>query len=238
MSMPLTLTPRPDGDALTWDAPAPAARLFPVSGGWRYQRDGQEPSPVLPPDAPARLRWEVRLGAGVVVAHLDLPVLLVTGGRVERWLALRYWLALVLDAEGPTLDEVRPALRRTLLGSPARGVVLPCVSATTLSGPDDPALPAGCYAARVRVENRADEAAVLRRVPVHEPSLTLWASGHRVAAGDMVVSLSRDDSAEARASVAQAPPGFTQVAGPSGPWEGLGLAWLHDSTRRGLEFHP
>lgn len=228
--------PQPDGDGLSWGPPAPSARLVRAQGGWRYQREGEEPSPLLPKNAHELAGWQLQPGDSAVVARLDPQVLLLPGARIELWLGLPMALILTLGPGGPVIDTVRPTFRRTLLGAVDRGLLLPSASARMLDGPEDPSLPETFYAARVLAYNGRSEPAVLRRVPVFEPALTLWRAGDRVAAGDVSVTLDDEHSAEARVDTAAAPPGFTQVSEHAARPAGRSLSWLHDAARHRVEF--
>ena len=234
MSWPL----QPDGDGHAWGPPAPPSRLVRALGGWRYQREGQDPGPLLPDDAVTGARWQLRLGSGPVVARLEPTILLVPGGHLDLWFGLPLTMVLTLREGGPVLDELAPDLRRTVLGAVDRGLVLPCANAVPLEGPEDPALPATWYAVRVRARNTGAEAAVLRRVPVQEPRLSLWRKGDRVAAGTVGVTLAGDQSAEARLVAAEPPAGFERVGEPGGALEEMAFSWLHDAARHRVEFQP
>lgn len=228
----------PDGDDLRWGPPAPAAGLIRAPGGWRYHRAGGLPGPLLPLDAPGRLRWSLRPGGGPLVARLDPAILLLPGGHLELWLGLPLVHALVFDGDGATLDELPRGLRRTILGRTDRGLILPCVDSPVLSGPNDPSLAPAWWAVRVKVRNEGIDSTLLRRVPVHEPGLPVWRAGDRAAGGDVVVTLSSDATAEARLSPGEPPPGFESASELSSARESTPLSWLHDVSRRPVEFHP
>ncbi len=239
--MPL-LPPWPasvEDGVLRWSAPAPEATLRPRAGGMVYERAGGE-SFVVAPDLAPRLRWELRLGQGTLLARLDAPVLVPPGQRLELWIAVPLERALGADGLREALDTARPGCRRAVLGPVDTGQVYPSVPAPLLVGPEDPSLEGWTSAAlRLRVQNRAEGPLTLRRVPVDETALGLWRRGERVAAGDVLVTLEADHRAEARSTAGEPPAGYAPVDEAAAARPGVpALSWLLETTRRSVEFQP
>lgn len=228
---------RDEAGAATWAAPAPEAALHPVPGGLRYTRGGVDL--LLPAEAADHLRWELRLGDSTLVARLEPPALVPAGGRVTLWLALPLVQALAWKGRPEAMDRVRPGVRKTVLGPVNAGQVYPAARSRVLTGPDDPTLAPWTEAAvRVLAHNRSEVPLVLRRVPVHEPSLSLWRRADHLAAGDVGVTLEREGEAEARCVAGEPPPGWDPVEESAPRPVVPALSWLLEATRSSVDFQP
>ncbi len=234
---PWSLSADPDG-VWRWSPPAPEASLRPATGGLRYDRAGADGF-LLESAKAERLRWELRLGEGTLLARLDPPLLVPSECRLCAWIAIPLARVLTLDGAAEGLDALRPDCRRAVLGPVDSGTVFPSVNTPLLSGHDDPALSPWTWAAlRVRVHNRSNGALTLRRVPIQEPALALWVRGERVAAGDVHVSLEHDHRAEAHVTPGEPPPGNWLVKSTGARAAVPALSWLLDTTLRSVEFQP
>lgn len=201
-------------------------------GLWRLTRPWSRDSLVIE-QLPA---LALRLGTGDAVAHLVEPVVLQPRQEVLLWVS---WpLELVVLGGEHVIDQHRPGMRRTLLGSVEDGRVLPAARAASVAGPSHAASPSHA-ALRVELANRGATVVTLRRFPVAEGMLQLSRAGPCLAAGTVDIAVLDSIGAEAGVSALPALDGFQTVSsGTEAPRRpsGYRFGWLMDATRRSTEF--